>query len=599
MTRLSLTLAAAVAAAVPLAARAQTAPTTPGGTLGPPPGGTIGEEEPKKQGVAEKAPKEQAQLPTLPPLPPYPGQDKKKFELVEFDGYFRMRTNWLDNLHLGFRDTGEGAPFQNSLACRDTSTDPGHQPANPAGCSGSIGTTNLRARLEPTINLSETVALHLQIDALDNLVLGSTPRGFFLDAGGSGGAASMTGSQTAPDAGKNSPWDSIRVKQAWADVKTPLGALRFGRMPSHWGMGIFSNSGGYDPVNDSYCTDCDYGDVVDRFMFGTTVPGTQIRAAIGYDWVATGPTAGQLATWRFRHDGQPHDADDGDDVTQYVLVLARIDDPETWRAALREGRTAFNYGVQFFYRTQSFETRVPAGGTGVDASFASRDATSYIPDVWLRFTTGKLTFEAEAAGVFGSVDNLIDPAGEDMTLASYGGVARLTYLLLDDDLELQLEGGFASGDEWEDDDSGNLHVDVANYLPRAASDTSISHFEFNRNYRVDLILWKELYGAVTNAIYVKPRVRYNITERFFFSAAAIGSFAHRSVATPGNESLYGIELDGEVGYANVKEGFFAGLYYGVLFPLAALDHPLELFPNETNVSSSTAQTFQARLLLKF
>jgi uncharacterized protein (TIGR04551 family) len=598
MTRRPLVLAAALVAWAPLAAWAQ---TTPGGTLGPPPGGTIGEEEPKKQGVAEKAPKEQAQLPTLPPLPPYPGQDKKKFELIEIDGYFRLRANWLDNFHLGFRDTGDGAPFGDALACRDASTDPGHQPANPVGCGGSIGTSNIRARFEPTINLSETVAFHLQIDALDNVVLGSTPSGWFLDTGVVQDPVSMNTGQTVPEDGENAPWDSIRVKRAWADVKTPLGALRFGRMPSHWGMGMFSNSGGYDPINDSYCTDCDHGDTVDRFMFGTTVPGTQIRAAVGFDWAATGPTAGQLATWRFRHDGQPHDFDDGDDVTQWVIVLARLDDPETWRATLREGRTAFNYGIQFFYRNQSFETRAPAAGNPADATFISRNATSYIPDVWLRLTTGKLTLEAEAAGVFGSIDNIIDPvAGESMTLASWGAVARLTYLLLDDDLELTLESGFASGDEWDDEDAGNLHIDIANYLPRAANDTTISHFEFNRNYRVDLILWKELYGAVTNALYVKPRVRYNITERFFFSAAAIGSFAHKSVATPGNEALYGIELDGEIGYRNEKEGFFAGLYYGVLFPLAALDHPLDLFPNEASGGgASTAQTFQGRFVLKF
>jgi hypothetical protein len=72
------------------------------------------------------------------------------------------------------------------------------------------------------------------------------------------------------------------------------------------------------------------------------------------------------------------------------------------------------------------------------------------------------------------------------------------------------------------------------------------------------------------------------------------------VATPGNEALYGIELDGEIGYRNEKEGFFAGLYYGVLFPLAALDHPIDLFPNEaTGGGASTAQTFQGRFVLKF
>src|SRR5687768_16703329 len=148
----------------PLAAQAQ---TTPGGTLGPPPGGTIGEEEPKKQGVAEKAPTEQTPLPTLPPLPPYPGQDQKKFELIELDGYMRLRAAWYNKLHLGFRDFGQGAPFHDALSCRDSDdSDTMHTPSVPEACSDSIGTSNMRVRLEPTINLSETLHLHMQVDVL-------------------------------------------------------------------------------------------------------------------------------------------------------------------------------------------------------------------------------------------------------------------------------------------------------------------------------------------------------------------------------------------------------------------------------------------------
>ncbi len=580
--RLGAVLALAGAAAWPLASRAQTPPT-----VGPPPGGTIGEEEPKKQGVAEKAPKEQAKLPTLPPLPPYPGQEKKKFELVSIDGYMRLRADWLKNLNQGYHDIGQGIPFPEPLSCSEMT------PEGVTDCANSIGTTNMRVRLEPTIHLSETLALHLQIDALDNLVLGSTTERL------GGAPSSLSMRQGEPQNGENSPWASIRVKQAWADVKTPLGDLRFGRMPNHWGLGILNHAGGYDWIHGTTCTDCDAGDTADRFMFGSTIPGTNIRAAVGIDWAASSPTTGQIDIWRNRADGQPIDLDDKDDVTQYVLMLTRMDEPELWNATVRQGGTAFNYGAQFYYRTQDIETQVVTDDPPPETGYVRRDASMYIPDLWARFTTNKMVLEAEVVGVFGSVTNLVDPTMEDMSLRQLGGVARAMFYFLGMDLELGLEGGLASGDEWEDPASGRTHIYQANYLPRSATDTTISSFHFNPDYHVDLILFRELYGAVINAAYVKPWLRYNITERFGFKVSAISSFALIPVATPGNKSMLGIELDGDVGYSNEKEGFFAGLSYGVLFPFGGLDHPLAIFPNETQLNASTAQTFQARLVLQF
>ena len=66
----------------------------------------------------------------------------------------------------------------------------------------------------------------------------------------------------------------------------------------------------------------------------------------------------------------------------------------------------------------------------------------------------------------------------------------------------------------------------------------------------------------------------------------------------------GIELNGDLGYANKEEGFFAGISYGVLFPMGALDHPRgeasrPIFPENEAGEASTAQTIQTRLMLKY
>ena len=35
---------------------------------------------------------------------------------------------------------------------------------------------------------------------------------------------------------------------------------------------------------------------------------------------------------------------------------------------------------------------------------------------------------------------------------------------------------------------------------------------FNRDYKVDMIMWRHLFGAVTNAVYAKPFIQYDLTK---------------------------------------------------------------------------------------
>src|SRR5437867_833235 len=75
---------------------------SPGG-FGGPGGGQQPSGEEKKEGVAEAAPKTPGLLPTTPALPPSKGR-RKKWKLFELDGYYRVRTDWFKNFHLGFVD---------------------------------------------------------------------------------------------------------------------------------------------------------------------------------------------------------------------------------------------------------------------------------------------------------------------------------------------------------------------------------------------------------------------------------------------------------------------------------------------------------------
>lgn len=573
---------------------------------GPAPGpGGPGEEEKKPEGIAEEAPTVPGTLPTTPVLPA-PKARKKRFQVFELDGYFRWRGDYFKNFHLNFGDdptTGLGAPFRRPISC-DVVNGP---------CGDTLKSSNIRMRLEPVINLDEKASVHMQIDVLDNLVLGATPEGSFND-----GTARPTnipvdafsGGQVDPQAGRNYLYDSIRVKRAWAEVMTPLGLLKFGRQPSHWGMGILANAGGEDPFHGTYDLDSDYGDTADRLLFGTMIPGTEYRVAVGTDWAATGPTAAQADIFRNRYDGQPFDLDDADDVNQWLVVLARLDSPEDFQDTVDQGELALNYGTYFVYRTQGWDYNpsLILGGAPDPAAFVRRDATAYIPDVWLRLGHKKLEFEMEGVAIIGSIGSLSDVSStldEELKIRQFGGVAKVGYKMVDDKLRLGMELGYASGDQWDNSPAGRTNVRDARALPCLGlgsgvrcDDDTVSAFRFDFDYEIDLILFRELIGTVTNATYVRPTLAYDLTKSINFKFQSVISFANKPVATPGNGSMYGVEFDADLGYTN--EGFFAGIAGGVLFPLSAMDHPPELgFTGDNAGDAGNAWTLQTRLALKF
>jgi uncharacterized protein (TIGR04551 family) len=143
----------------------------------------------------------------------------------------------------------------------------------------------------------------------------------------------------------------------------------------------------------------------------------------------------------------------------------------------------------------------------------------------------------------------------------------------------------------------------------APTNSTLKQFAFNRDYFVDMILWRHLVGAVTNAAYFKPFLQYDVTRSITFKVSNITSIALHKESTPGDGRIYGTEFDGDLGYN--ANGMFVGVSYGVLFPLSAMDHP-DLNPSDPNPpyghsttmpnnlgSASTAHTIQSRFVLAF
>ncbi len=112
------------------------------------------------------------------------------------------------------------------------------------------------ARKPTTIHITPELRIHLQLDILDNLVLGSTP-----DFGPNRPdvpLVAFSGGQEPPRAGVNGFRDAIAVKEAYGEWRSPLGLLRVGRQISEWGMGVLANGGRH--------YDADFGDAYRAFI---------------------------------------------------------------------------------------------------------------------------------------------------------------------------------------------------------------------------------------------------------------------------------------------------------------------------------------------
>ncbi len=527
-------------------------------------------------------------------------EPRKKLELFEVDGYFRVRPELFYNLDLRRRLDSVGERiFPRPL--RD-----------PSG--KTLADANMRWRLEPTLNISEDVRLHAQLDMLDNLIMGSTPEAgdqyvlFAVDSP----------TQLTPTALKNALVNSVQLKRVYGEVNTPIGQLFFGRMGNQWGTGMLYNSGN--------CVDCDYGDTVDRFMFVAKVGDFYIVPML--DFISEGSTSLRFSDML----GQTVDNDQSDDARAYSIAIARRDTDAEITRKLQAGQRVMNYGLHFSYRHQSFDG-IPNQGnqTATPSLFVPRGADIYIPDLWFKLQTPKLRIEAEVAGIFGKINNAVTSTSEDtsviqaLTLAQVGAVAQAEYKVFEP-FTVGLELGFASGDSAPgmggnpgnvpsgNADNGTIagQIDGPQYCisadcaARGATDTRITNFRFNRDYRVDLILWRELFNGVTDAFYVKPGAKYDLTEGFsvwanlIYSRAIYGSstpsshyVSGTSGAVTGDPNL-GVEVDAGVRYDS-GDGFSAHLAYGVLLPLAGLNNNI----NNEFFAAQVAQTVRAWFIVKY
>lgn len=557
----------------------------------------------------------------------------------EMHGYYRLRAELFHKFGLGRRDTPQNQlwPQPPDNTYKDL-TGAEHDVrlcgANPLALEPCENNTqagaNMRFRINPELHISDNLRVLSQVDMLDNLVLGSTPEGYVnrpssggysvIERGGYSPTGAFARTQWAPVAGQNSFSDSIVVKRVWGEYLTPLGVLRFGRMPDHWGLGMLANGG------DGY--DSDWQSTADRIMFVTGFKQFDLYIAGAWDFANEGPISGSLT----EQQGQRYDLGQLDDVSQYVFIAARKRDPELQKLDLARGDVVLNGGLYFTFRNQHLASDTSASGTSaalgespdsVSQGYVRRGATSYIPDLWLQLLYKKFRLEVEAAVIYGSLENSLPTGSEpdyenpaDDTdpgwkIRQFGIATQMEYRAVEDKLRLEMGFGYSTGD----DDVDSLTPQGAGLDTQRSADRTFSTFRFHPDYRVDMILFRNILSRVQGAYYFRPSVEYDFSrnkngQRLGGGAAAIWSRASEFVQAPGNKRDLGIELNAQIYYQSKDGamndepgklgGFYTSLQYGVLFPLGGLGHlPGEVSRYTAGSSTAVLGTETAQVLRWF
>lgn len=613
-----LALLGAVALATPVVAQEEAAPPAPPQGEAPAQGGEAAEESPsarrareerearekaeqekaereqaeKEKAEKEKAEREQAEkdkanaaaipdeaFEPLPDIAPERLQEAgltKSYPYIEHHGAFRFRGDGFGNLDLN--TTGTSPILPPPAAFPVNPDDPDSAIPDPDADWYAGG--NIRFRYTPTIHIYEDLSIHLQMDLPDNLVLGSLPDGPRPEVP----TLAFSSTQLPPDGRFG-----LRLKQAYGQVKPFFGVVRVGRMASQWGLGILANGG--------QCADCDHGDSVDRAMLLTKLFGFYLVGA--WDWAAEGPWD-LAAPDPFAPDGrfqlgQPLDHGEIDDVNQYVFAifkraLSEEDKAEEDRLLNEERVPVLNGGFYLVYRDQEASHERVLRNEAYDAGEApqldARGAEAWIPDLWVQFLWkprygSSLRLELEVAAIYGDIA-FVTEAGEGATECFSDpdadgcndrsreirqlGVAFESEYQHNQFLKVGLNGGFATGRRNFGFQLNDGRVDPLD---------SPSNFRFDRDYIVDMILFREIIGAVTNAAYFKPWADFSFPlqaqrDTIGLNIAAIYSQAVEAEATPSGEAPLGLEFNA-LAYYREEGKYQVDIGYGLLVPLAAFD----------------------------
>ncbi len=426
------------------------------------------------------------------------------------------------------------------------------------------------------------VSMNVRFDVLDNFALGSAPAGI---------PAATTTQVSGPDV--------IRVKRAFAQVLTPLGVIAVGRMGNHWGLGMLANSGD--------CSGCDSSDGSDRVAWA--LPAFGHVFALAYDISATGPFVPD-ATGTRAIGIAPRAA-----VHSVTGAFLRVRQPNSLARRRRGGRLTFEYGAYGSYRWQNLDvpsTYLPLAAPDVAPALDRgqlmvRGYQAAAADAWLRFTGKWFRAETEVAYLWANVEHPSLIPGVELprpATSSQVGLALETEVgEVGGRWDVGVDVGFASGDRAPGfgaypaiNGPAPQPGDLEGAQAAPPYDNAVNNFRFHPDYRIDRILFRELIGTVTDAVYVRPHARYTAwrghTGQLDVDLAGVFSTVVEPTSAPGQQRPLGFELDPSIVF-RTNFALEAAFEPAVLFPLSGLDNVV------AGYSANPAQLYRLRLQFNF
>ncbi len=492
---------------------------------------------------------------SVPAMKVVDGKPAKYFELY---GYFSFANKFTYNMALN----GNNPYLMKKNSIRDTTYDDDTDQFELKDPSREdiLSWAWMKLHLEPVINVAETLEIHTKMSIFGNTALGAD--NFEADTKGNG---LLRDAQLSTSA-------DIVFEGLWGTVDTPIGELKAGRMPFHWGLGILYNDG--NRINHQST-----GNYLDRIQLTIPVAGFKIIPA--FDIASTGV----LDKYQdyFIDSSQK---DDGYNIS--AMFTMSEDDPALLENKLLNEQTVVEFGamVMFSWKDKGSGAWKQDTGTveplndrysddAVTYAFTKQDAKLWKIDGWFNIHHRNFSFKTELAFLTGGIGKMLldDGKTEKEVKAEMVGVAiEMEYRAVPKKFHLSLLTGLASPD-----DADNVQADSWSTPGRSVNNSSVNtdakvqNYRFNKDYDFNSTLWNQFIGRFTAGYYASLFGTYYILDELKVDLGATYSMALKEENSFGGKGLpSAIEPFVAIDYAN-KSGLRGGVRYQLGVPFSGLE----------------------------
>ena len=492
------------------------------------------------------------------------GKPVKYFELY---GYFNVANTFSYNMKLN--DNNPYMASRNTINNVVTDETTGERVTRKTN-EHVLNWAWLKLHLEPVINIAETMEIHTKLSIFGNTAMGADNYEFDKKENGL-----LRDAQLSTSA-------NIVFEGLWGVFDTPIGQLKVGRMPFHWGLGILYSDGNKFNTLSS-------GNYLDRLQLTIPIMGFKIIPA--FDLASTG-----LLDKYHDYFIDASQKDDGFNVS--LMFTMQEDDPAVLENKILNEKTVVEVGamVMFSWKNNSSGEWVKSDEDGtveptsdhfVDPdtvyAFTGQGAKLWKLDAWLNLYYKFFAFKTELAFLTGSIGKVRLEDGRDKSVKTQmvGWAADLGFRVIPKKFHIGLLTGIASPDD-ADYVQGDSWSTPGNSINNSStkSDHTVENFRFNKDYNFNSALWNNFLGRFTAGYYA------SLTMTYFFLDDLKGYVGTTySMALKENNSLGGKGLPNAIepfigiDYAN-KSGMRLGTRYQIGIPFSGLDtdeHDTSLF----------------------